>query len=305
MNFYARTTRAAYLKDNQGGGIMVEDFMLEKFSFHIFVSFALLILVLAVKKAVVYRINNRVEEVNARHNYRKLAVYICNLVFLVILGLIWIRRINFGLFLSIIGAGVVISLADYILSLAGWLFIIARRPFVVGDRIQVGSVKGDVLDLRTFFITLMEIGGWVQDEQSTGRIVYIPNSFIFRNPVYNYTHGFDFIWNEIKITITFESNYNKAREICLNFLNEFHNSWARDLEQKIRQAQNFYAIHYKELTPIVYLKIVDSGILLSLRYLVEPKKRRFSENALSEKILDGFSGESGIKLAYTTYRLVE
>ncbi|MDI6606155.1 MAG: mechanosensitive ion channel [Candidatus Omnitrophota bacterium] len=285
--------------------MMVENFVFEKFSFHIFVSLALLILVLAVKKAVVHRINSRVEEVNARHNYRKLAVYICNTVFVVVLGFIWIRRINFGLFLSIIGAGVVISLADYILSLAGWLFIIARKPFVVGDRIQIGSVKGDVLDLRTFFITLMEIGGWVQDEQSTGRIVYIPNNFIFKNPVYNYTHGFNFIWNEIKITITFESNYNKASQICLNFLNEFHNSWARDLEQKIRQAQNFYAIHYKELTPIVYLKIVDSGILLSLRYLVEPQKRRSSENALSAKVLEGFSRESDIRLAYTTYRLVE
>lgn len=284
---------------------MVENFVLEKFGFHIFVSLVFLILILAVKKAVVHRINTRIEEVNARHNYRKLAVYICNVVFLAILGFIWIRRINFGLFLSIIGAGLVISLADYTLSLAGWLFIVARKPFVVGDRIQIGGVKGDVLDLRTFFITMMEIGGWVQDEQSTGRIVYIPNNFIFKNPVYNYTHGFDFVWNEIKITITFESNYGKAKEICLNFLNDFHNSWARGLEQKIKQAQNLYAIHYKELTPIVYLKIVDSGILLSLRYLVEPQKRRSSENALSERILDGFSRENDIRLAYTTYRLVE
>ncbi|MFH0762544.1 MAG: mechanosensitive ion channel domain-containing protein [Candidatus Omnitrophota bacterium] len=284
---------------------MAEDFVFGKFGFHIFVSIAVLILIWAVKKAVVHRINSRVEEVNARHNYRKLAVYICNIVFIVILGFIWVRRINLGLFMSIIGAGIVISLADYILSLAGWLFIIVRKPFVIGDRIQIGGVKGDVLDLRTFFITMMEIGGWVQDEQSTGRIVYIPNNFIFKNPVYSYTHGFDFVWNEIKITITFESNHARAKEVCLNFLNEFHSSWARDLEQKIRQAQNFYAIHYKELTPIVYLKIVDSGILLSLRYLVEPQKRRSSENALSEKVLNGFSRESDIRLAYTTYRLVE
>ncbi len=284
---------------------MVENLGLTRFGFHIFVSLASLILILALKKAIVHRINNKIEDVTSRHNYRKLAVYICNLIFLLILVFTWVRRINFGLFLSIIGAGIVISLGDYILSFAGWLFIIARRPFAIGDRVQIGATRGDIVDIRTFFVTMIEIGGWVEDEQSTGRIVYVPNSFIFRNPVYNYTHGFDFIWNEIKVTITFESNYKKAKEICLNFLNEFHKGWARDLDQKIKQAQNFYAVHYKELTPIVYVKVADRGVRLSLRYLVEPHRRRSSENALSEKILDGFARENDITLAYTTYRIVK
>lgn len=218
---------------------MVENPEWTRFSFHIFISLVSFILIFALKKAIVHRINGRIEDVTSRHNYRKLAGYICNLVFLLILFLTWVRKINFGLFMSIIGAGAVISLGDYILSFAGWLFIIARRPFAIGDRVQIGPTKGDIVDIRTFFVTMIEIGGWVEDEQSTGRIVYIPNSFIFRNPVYNYTHGFDFIWNEIKITITFESNYKKAKEVCLNFLNEFHNSWAKGLEQKIKQAQNF------------------------------------------------------------------
>lgn len=188
--------------------------------------------------------------------------------------------------------------------MAGFLSLI-RKPFEIGERVQIGSVKGDVVDIRAFYVTLLEIENWIKEEQSTGRITHIPNNFIFRNPVYNYTKGFNFIWSEIKITITFESNYKKAKGICLKFLNEFHNSWAEDLDEEIKQAQNIYAIYYKKLTPTVYVKIVESGILLSLRYLVEPHKRRFSENFLCENILDEFSEARDINFAYTTYRITK
>ena len=284
---------------------MIHDMPSQVFFLHVFISLLILFLIIVLRKLVVHSINQRVENINLRHNYRKLAAYICNSIFLVILGLIWVKKINFGLFLSIIGAGLVISLADYILSLAGWLFIIIRKPFTIGERVQIGGVKGDVVDIRTFFTVLIEIEGWIEDEQSTGRIVYIPNNFIFRNPVYNYTKGFDFIWNEIKLTVTFESNYKKAREICLNHLNAYHRSWANDLEGKIKKAQNIHAIHFKELTPIVYIKIADSGVRLSLRYLVEPHQRRPSQDLLSDKILEEFSRNEDIKLAYTTYRIIK
>lgn len=275
----------------------------QDFILHSLISLVVLLLIYLIKIILLRRINKKVENITLRHNYRKLVVYISSFIALLILGLIWIRRLNFGIVFSIIGAGIVISLGDVILSFFGWLVIIIRKPFSVGERVQIGPIKGDVVDIRVFYVTLLEIGGWVEEEQSTGRIVHVPNNFIFRNPIYNYTKGFDFIWNEVKITITFESNYQRAKEICLKYLNEFHDNWAKDLDKKIRQAQNIYAIYYDKLTPIVYVKIVDSGVLLSLRYLVEPHKRRFSENFLSEKILDEFSKAEDIKFAYTTYRI--
>jgi len=269
----------------------------------IFLSISILIFIYIIKRAVVHYINKRIENITLRHNYRKLTVYIFTAISLLALGFIWIRRVNFGIIFSIVGAGLVIALSDLILSFFGWLFIIIRKPFEVGERVQIGSVKGDVIDIRAFYVTLLEIEGWIKEEQSTGRIVHIPHNFIFRNPVYNYTKGFDFIWNEIKITVTFESNYKKAKEICLKFLNEFHNSWAKDLDKKIKHAQDIYAIYYDKLTPTVYVKIVESGVLLSLRYLVEPHKRRYSENFLYENILDEFSKADDINFAYTTYRI--
>ena len=285
---------------------MIKDILLN-IDFHnrILISIVAVFLIYIVKNTVAYYINRKIKNINARHSYRKLTVYISSVIALLILGFIWIRRINIGIIFSIVGAGLVISLSDFILSFLGWFFIIIRKPLEIGERVQIGTIKGDVVDIRGFYITLLEIGDWVEDEQSTGRIVHIPNNFIFRNPIYNYTKGFDFIWDEVKIGITFESNYKKAKDICLKYLNEFHNTWAKDLDKKIKKAQNIYAISYKELNPKVYVKIVDSGILLSLRYLVEPHKRRFSENFLYEKVLDEFSKANDINFVYTTYRITK
>ncbi|MBL7198069.1 MAG: mechanosensitive ion channel [Candidatus Omnitrophica bacterium] len=285
---------------------MIKDVLLN-IDFHnrILISIVAVFLIYTVKNTVAYYINRKITNINVRHGYRKLTAYISSVIILLILGFVWIRRINVGIIFSIVGAGLVISLSDFILSFIGWFFIIIRKPFEIGERVQIGTIKGDVVDIRGFYITLLEIGDWVEDEQSTGRIVHIPNNFIFRSPIYNYTKGFDFIWDEVKIGITFESNYKKAKDICLKYLDEFHSTWAKDLDEKIKKAQNIYAISYKELNPTVYVKIVDSGILLSLRYLVKPHQRRFSENFLYEKVLDEFSKANDINFAYTTYRITK
>jgi small-conductance mechanosensitive channel len=95
-------------------------------------------------------------------------------------------------------------------NLAGWVFIVWRHPFRVGDRVQIGEHAGDVVDLRIFQFSLMEIRNWVEADQSTGKIIHIPNGIIFTSPLANYTHGFNYLWNEIPITITFESDWEKA-----------------------------------------------------------------------------------------------
>ena len=98
-------------------------------------------------------------------------------------------------------------------NLAGWVFIAIRKPFAVGDRIEIGDHTGDVIDMRLFQFTLVETGNWVDADQSTGRIIHIPNGWVFRQSTANYTAGFNFIWNEIPVTVTFESNWEKARDI--------------------------------------------------------------------------------------------
>lgn len=274
---------------------------LARIIFSLVIIFAVYIL----KKFLTRKINAKVSDIRIRHNYRKLTVYILGFFLIVILGGVWIRKISFGVVFSIIGAGLVVALGDFILSFCGWFFLIIRRPFEIGDRIQLGQIKGDVVDIRAFYVALLEIENWVEGEQSTGRVVYIPNNFIFKKAIYNYTRGFNFIWNEVKVVITFESNIDKAKEICLKALDNLHNSWAKNLEEQIRQAQREFAISYSKLTPTVYVKIIDSGVLLCLRYLIPPHSRRDSENRLYTEILNSFNREEDITFAYTTYRIVK
>lgn len=250
-------------------------------------------------------INKYITNYKTRHVYRKVVSYLISALVLIVLAFIWVDLINYGMLFSIVGAGVVIALGDVIINLFGWFYIMLQRPFEIGERVQIGSVKGDVVDISSSYTTMLEIGDWVESEQSTGRMVHVPNNHIFKYPVYNYTKGFDFIWNEIKLVVTFESDYQKAKEICLEHLNEYHDSWAKNLERKIRKAQNSYAIYYRTLTPTVYVKINDNGVELSLRYLVEPQKRRSSEHNISQKVLDDFEKSKKIDFAYPTFRMYQ
>ena len=92
---------------------------------------------------------------------------------------------SLGTFLGLLSAGLAIALKDVVASMAGWIFILWRRPFQLGDRIQIGDRAGDVVDLRLFQFTLLEIGNWVDADQSTGRSIHVPNGAVFTEPLFN------------------------------------------------------------------------------------------------------------------------
>jgi len=270
---------------------------------HAVITALILFVAWIIKKIIVSNVNKYVDNVNTKHSYRKLTSYILWVISIFLIGIVWLHNINVGMIFSIVGAGLVISLSELIMNIASWILIMIRKPFEIGDRLEIGEIKGDVVDIGPNFVTMLELDGWVSDEQSTGRIVHIPNNLVLKSSSYNYTKGFNFIWDEIKITITFESDYQKAKKVCQKYLDNFHESWAKNLEKKIRRAQNTYAISYKNLTPIVYVKVVENGIRLNLRFLVEPHRRREAENMLYQQILDNFAKEKGITFAYNTMRV--
>ncbi len=251
-------------------------------------------------------INRSGFDLRTKHKIRKLILYVSTIINFIILGVIWARNIRtFSILLSVVGAGLVIALQDVILCIAGWFMILIRKPYEVGNRIEINGIKGDVIDIRLFLTTLLEVGNWVREEQSTGRIVNIPNKNIFSSPVFNYTKEFEYIWNEIKVVVTFESNWRKAQEIMLNFANSRVEEAKEEVQKKIKKMAERYFIFYEKLSPIVYVKIIDYGIELSLRYLTAAKNRRNLESELTENILDTFQKESDINFAYPTYRIVK
>jgi small-conductance mechanosensitive channel len=237
---------------------------------------------------------------------RKAATYIATTIFVVVVTWVWLPFFgDLGTFLGLLSAGLAIALADVFLDLAGWLFIMFRRPFKVGDRIEINGTAGDVIDLRAFRFTLLEIRNWVDADQSTGRVVHVPNGTLFKHPTANFTEGFFHIWHEIPVLITFESDWKRAEELILEALAPI--ALGEDVlrrQQQIASSTRDYLITYKELKPTVYVTTRDSGILLTARLLVEARTRRGTDDGVWRTLLTMFAAEPNIDLAYPTGRTV-
>ena len=251
-------------------------------------------------------INRKVKDIKARHSIRKNIIYIVSLTIFIIIFCIWIQNLNsITIFLGVAGAGLALALQEVILCIAGWLHILMRHPFEVGDRIEINGIKGDIIDIRLFQTSMLEIGNWVQADQSTGRIVNFPNSFVFKHANYNYSRGFEFIWNELPMLVTFESDWKRGKEIMLSHAQKMAEGLEAEVRRKIDVMRNRYMIYYGKLTPIVYVNIKDSGVELTLRYLTEAKQRRSSQDKISQAILEDFEKEPNVNFAYPTWRVVK
>jgi small-conductance mechanosensitive channel len=249
----------------------------------------------------VYR---RVRDPWGRYRWRKVLTYVLVTVGVVTVGGVWFSGGVGELlrFVGILSAGLAIALKEPLSNIAGWAFIIWRRPFEVGDRVQIGTHAGDVIDLGLFQFTLNEIGGWVDADQSSGRIVHIPNGQVFTEPLANYNKGFRYIWNEVPVVVTFESDWRKAKQILGKIAVKHAEHLTAQAEQELLAASQQYLINYRKLTPIVYTKVVNDGVQLTIRYLIEPRKRRGTEHAIWEDILTEFAAAPDIDLAYHTTR---
>lgn len=247
---------------------------------------------------------NKVKDVKERYYWRSGTNYLLVTLGTIALLLVWVEAYSsLGTFFGLLSAGLAIALKDPITNFFGWLFIIVRRPFQVGDRIQIGENAGDVIDIRIFQFTLNEIGNWVEADQSTGRIIHIPNGFVFTKPQANYNRGFTHIWNEIPVLITFESDWKLAKSELKNISEKHAEQLSRGAQKKLIDASRKYMIFYKKLTPIVYTSVKDSGVLLTIRYLCIPQRRRSSEQSIWEDILETFEKNPSIEFAYPTQRV--
>ena len=243
------------------------------------------------------------QDASRRYVAMKSVSTILGIVAILFIVRIWLGGMaGFMTYLGLLSAGVAVALKDPLANMAGWLFILVRGPFHVGDRIQLGQTAGDVVDIRLFQFSVIEIGNWVDADQSTGRIIHVPNGLLFQHPVANYTQGFAFIWNEIQVTVTFESDWKKAKGLLREIADRNSAYDMKRAEQEVRQAADKYLIHYRYLTPIVWTAVADSGVNLTIRYLCNPRARRSTETKMWEDVLERFAACDDIDFAYPTER---
>lgn len=241
--------------------------------------------------------------VKSRYTWKRSLSFIISFFGFILISAIWLPAFQqFGAFLGLLSAGVAISLKDPLTNIAGWFFIVFRKPFSVGDRVQIGQHAGDVIDIRLFQFTILEIGNWVEADQSTGRLIHMPNSKVFLEAQANYSGGFEYIWHEIPVLVTFESNWKKTKTILQEIVTKHAEHLSENAGKEIFEASKNYLIFYKNLNPIVYTKVKNSGIQFTMRYLCNPRNRRGSENQIWEEILTQFELHNDISLAYPTTR---
>lgn len=269
-------------------------------------SLAVLVTVFVVRWIVLALVYRRREDVKSRYRWKKTSQYVAACASLVLIGRVWFEGVqSLATYLGILSAGLAIALKELVANLVGWAFILWRRPFEVGDRIEIGEVAGDVIDLRIFQFTLLEIGNWVHADQSTGRIIHVNNGRIFSDNLANYSKGFQYIWHEIPVLVTFESDWKKAREILKDIADRHGQELSEAAAQKLRMAARRFMIFYTTLTPTVYTSVADCGVLLTLRYLCDPRRRRSTEQAVWEDILEAFAANEDIDFAYPTQRFYD
>ena len=257
-----------------------------------------------IRRFILWFSKKKFNDVQIIYRWRKTSLYIVFSIGFILVGRIWFEGFgSIATYLGLLSAGLAIALNQPVANLAGWAFIIWRKPFTVGDRIEINHITGDVIDIRIFQFTMMEIGNWVDADQSTGRIVHVPNGKIFSEWLANYSVGFAYIWNEVSVLVTFESNWRKAKEILGKIVIARAEHHSEGAEEQIRETSKRFLIFYDTLEPSVYTSVRESGVLITIRYLCAPRKRRITEHEIWEDVLTEFAKCSDIDFAYPTQRL--
>ncbi|MCO5207156.1 MAG: mechanosensitive ion channel family protein [Anaerolineae bacterium] len=266
---------------------------------------ALIILLLMLVRFVVTRVvARRTDNPATIYAWRKGVEYVGLVIGLLLISRVWFTGSgSFVTYLGLLSAGLAIALQDPITNLIGWLFIVSRRPFEMGDRIEIDGVAGDVVDIRYFQFTLLEIRNWVDADQSTGRLVHVPNRLIFSHPVASFTGAFEFIWNEINVLITFESDWRLAKRLLQEIAERHSAEMIADARSEVRKAALRIPVRYDNLSSRVYTKVLDSGVLLTIRHVCNPRHRRAAVEMYWEDILDMIAEHDSIDLAYPTQRI--
>lgn len=252
----------------------------------------LIFLVFGIIKSIIKKIYSNLP-VNDKKKFfrnRKIRIILTVISFILVF-LLWGEKLS-GLitFISLISAGLTIAIREIIFNFFAGMYININRPFEIEDRIEIDDVMGDVISKHALGFEILEIGKRVYGEQSTGRIIHIPNSYIFTKTLKNYTKVFKYIWDEIKVDVSLDADIRKTEEILYEivFDNETLKEIPRKMEDAVDEAILEYRIYYNNLDPIIYMKIERSHIEMYIRYLVNPKKARDVQNEINMRIMEEY-----------------
>lgn len=241
-----------------------------------------------------------------RYKTKKVLDFVSYII--IILALLFTYSKNLGGFtvaLGVAGAGIAFALQEVIASVAGWMALMFGNFYRTGDRVQLGGIKGDVIDIGVLRTTLMETGQWVDGDLYNGRIVRVANSFVFKEPVFNYSGDFPFLWDEIKIPVQYGSDYALAKSIFEKVADTLVAANADEGKRVWKSMVKKYLIEDARLEPMISLVANDNWVEYTIRYVVDYKRRRMTKNDLFESILKEVAATDGkVRFGSATFELV-
>ncbi|MBP6819959.1 MAG: mechanosensitive ion channel family protein [Acidobacteria bacterium] len=265
------------------------------------------LIVIAISRFVKHSLSRFVKDTEVRYRTRKFVTFLSYVLAAFVVANVYSTRLG-GLTVAfgVAGAGIAFALQEVIASIAGWFAVSFAGFYTVGDRVQLGGIKGDVIDISILRTTLMEVGEWVKGDLYSGRIVRIANSFVFKEPVFNYSGDFPFLWDEVVLPIKYGSDRKLAREILQRAADQVVGEYAEKASHSWAKMTSLYLIENAIVEPTVTLVANDNWLEYTVRYVVDFKKRRTTKDSLFTCILDEMDQTEGkVSMASMTVHLVE
>ncbi|MGE4471666.1 MAG: mechanosensitive ion channel domain-containing protein, partial [Sulfuricurvum sp.] len=234
-------------------------------------------------------------------------------VTLIILIVLFSYIDNVGYLATVLGfasAGLAIAMRDWFMSILGWLVIVVGGAIHVGDRLRIekdGMIYlGDVLDISLQRITLLEdvTLTTVERNRRGGRIIFVPNNYIFTSMIANYTHGsLKTVWDGIDIMITFDSNHKKAAHLTKEICRKYSKGYTDITRKQLNKLRDRYSLKNTNVEPRIFTFIEPNGIKVSSWYLTNAYATLTLRSTISAEIIDAFNAEHDITIAYPTQTL--
>jgi len=232
---------------------------------------------------------------------------------LILLILLFSYIENVSYLVTVLGfasAGIAIAMKDWFMSILGWMVIIFGGSFHVGDRIKVQKdgllYVGDIIDISLLRMTIFEdvtISTYMENRRA-GRIVFIPNNYVFTSLISNYTHDtLRTVWDGIDIFITFDSNHKKAQHLVREIVKKYSKGYTDIARKQINLLRHHYSLKNSNVEPRIFTFIEPHGVCVSAWYMTNAYATLTLRSTISAEIVDAFMKEEDITIAYPTQNI--
>ena len=256
------------------------------------------LLVLIVRTAIKGLLTEPLEDAAARYNLNRIVNLIAYLaIFFIVLSILFANwytaAVSFGLLSLILGFALQAPISSFI----GWIYLIVKAPYKVGDRIAIGEASGDVIDVSYLDTTLWEFGGPTLSTANhpSGRIIKFPNSKVLSSAIFNYSWGlFPYIWNDIKFQIAYQSDLEFVAKVMTETAAEEVGKVMKERIGVYRELLSQTPVDELEVRekPTVIFRVSDNTWVEAIvRYLVEPRRAGAVKSRLIKKMLERLQAE--------------